>query len=212
MIEKVGQVVQKLDRAQRRASRTRKSLLQAALVIFSEKGVDATTIGDITERADVGKGTFYRHFRDKYEVVIALVEGAVDLLLARIRTHRTEPRSLEEVLEHLLDAHSSLFLDNTEEFILLFQGRVLLKLQREPAEELEPPYMQYLEEIEHQISPFITERINPVKVRRLACAVAGFVFGFLSFARIGMNTEEIETSLRPLRRAFVAGLSTFLRS
>jgi AcrR family transcriptional regulator len=212
MIEKVGQVVQKLDRAQRRASRTRKSLLQAALVIFSEKGVDATTIGDITERADVGKGTFYRHFRDKYEVVIALVEGAVDLLLARIRAHRTEPRSLEEVLEHLLDAHSSLFLDNTEEFILLFQGRVLLKLQREPAEELEPPYMQYLEEIEHQISPFITERINPVKVRRLACAVAGFVFGFLSFARIGMNTEEIETSLRPLRRAFVAGLSTFLRS
>jgi len=210
MIENVEQVVQKVGRAQRRASRTRKSLLQAALAVFSEKGVDATTIGDITERADVGKGTFYRHFRDKYEVVIALVEGAVDLLLDRIRAHPTEPRSLEEALEHLLDAHSSLFRDNTEEFILLFQGRVLLKLQREPVEELEQPYMQYLEEIERQISPFITERINPVKVRRLACAVAGFVFGFLSFAMIGMDTEEIETSLRPLRRAFVAGLSTFL--
>ena len=210
MATKSLQSVRREGRAQRRAGRTRERLLEAALAVFTEIGVDAAAIEDITERADVGKGTFYRHFRDKYDLMLALVERAVEHLLERIHATEMEPDSLEAALELLLDAHSSFFVDNTEEFILFFQGRVLLKLQRESAEELEQPYVRYLEEIEKHISPFISRRIDPVKVRRLACAVAGFVFGFLSFAMIGMDSEEIESSLRPLRRAFVAGLSTFL--
>ncbi|NLX05091.1 MAG: TetR/AcrR family transcriptional regulator [Phycisphaerae bacterium] len=172
--------------------------------------MDAAAIEDITERADLGKGTFYRHFRDKYDLMLSLVENAVDHLLEHVNQVEQQPEDLEEALEHLLVAHSTFFGDNSEEFILLFQGRVLLKLQRESAEELEQPYVRYLEAIENYLSPYVSKRIDPVKVRRLACAVAGFVFGFLSFAMIGLTSEEIETSFKPLRRAFVAGLSTFL--
>jgi AcrR family transcriptional regulator len=46
-------------RRERRASATRQRLLDAARAVFAEKGLDLTSIGDITERADVGKGTFY---------------------------------------------------------------------------------------------------------------------------------------------------------
>jgi hypothetical protein len=49
-----------------------------------------------------------------------------------------------------------------------------------------------------------------MKIRRLACAVAGFVFGFFSFAMIGMTKEEIESSVKPLRQTFVKSLRTFL--
>lgn len=49
-----------------------------------------------------------------------------------------------------------------------------------------------------------------MKLRRLACAVAGFVFGFFSFAVIGMASDEIEASIKPLRRVFVRSLCTFL--
>jgi hypothetical protein len=40
-------------------------------------------------------------------------------------------------------------------------------------------------------------------------AVAGFVYGLLSFAMIGMTSEQMEEGITPLRRVFVKGLHTF---
>ena len=40
--------------------------------------------------------------------------------------------------------------------------------------------------------------------------MAGFVFGYLSFAMIGMSDEEMEISVKPLKRVFVESLCTFL--
>jgi AcrR family transcriptional regulator len=53
------------NRMQKRAKRTRKKLKEAALDVFSEKSVDAATVEEITEKADLGKGTLYQHFEDK---------------------------------------------------------------------------------------------------------------------------------------------------
>jgi AcrR family transcriptional regulator len=195
---------------QTRVKRTRKKLKQAALDIFTEKSVDATTVEEITEKADVGKGTLYQHFADKEEVVLTLVEDAVNHLIEAIRSYETEPETLEEMLEHLLNSHYRFSVDSREEFMLLFQGKLLLRLESETLDELEEPYLRYLEEIEDQVSIYLSPRISPLKVRRLACAVAGFVFGFLSFAMIGMSEEEVESSVRPLRVAFVESLCTFL--
>jgi len=77
-------------------------------------------------------------------------------------------------------------------------------------DELEEPYLRYLGEIEEQVSQYLSPRMASLKVRRLACAVAGFVFGFFSFAMIGMTSDEIETSIKPLRRVFVRSLCAFL--
>lgn len=210
------------DRAQRRAGRTRQRLLNAALEMFSDKGVDPTTIEEITERADVGKGTFYRHFSGKNEVVLALVEDAVDHLVELMSPpplvppvqpqpmQRQGPSKLEDALSEILAAHARFFQEHTDEFVLLFQGRVLLKLQREIGEDLDAPYQRYLAEIEHRIGPLTVQPVDRIKIRRLSCAVAGFVSGFFSFAMIGMKPEEIEQSLAPLRVAFLAALSTFL--
>ena len=88
--------------------------------------------------------------------------------------------------------------------------KLLLKLESDTLDELEEPYLRYLGEIEEQVSIYLSPRIAPLKVRRLACAVAGFVFGFFSFAMIGMTSKEIEISIKPLRRVFVKNLVTFL--
>jgi AcrR family transcriptional regulator len=44
-------------------------LIQTTLQLVLEKGYDAISIQDITDRADLGRGTFYIHFKDKEEVV-----------------------------------------------------------------------------------------------------------------------------------------------
>src|SRR3954470_13177997 len=66
------------NRGARRRARTRASLLEAARDLFAEHGVDATRVGDITERADVGAGSFYNHFTDKEELVEAILAEAAE--------------------------------------------------------------------------------------------------------------------------------------
>ena len=208
MIIEVEKVVK--SRSEKRAEKTRKKLELASLQVFTEYGLDATTIDDITQRADLGKGTFYRHFKDKYEVATILVKQAINELILRLKKNEKSPQTLTEALEHLLDAHYRFFVEENEKFILLFQGRLLVKLDRKISEQMEGPYNLYLDEMEKMLSPFVGDKIDPMKIRRLACAVAGFVFGFFSFAMIGMGFDEVETSIQPLRQSFVHSLSSFL--
>jgi AcrR family transcriptional regulator len=197
-------------RTQKRAKKTRGKLKKAALDVFSEKAIDAATVEDITAKADLGKGTLYQHFEDKDEIVVTLVEEAVVHLIECIRSYDSAPGTLEDMLEHLVNAHYAVSANSKEEFLLLFQGKLLLKLQNYTLDELEEPYLRYLGEIERQLSPFLPPGVAAQKVRRLACAVAGFVFGFFSFAMIGMTSEEMQRSVKPLRKVFVKSLCAFV--
>lgn len=65
-------------RGARRRERTRTRLVEAARRMIARKGVDATTIAEITDEADVGFGSFYNHFASKEEIVEAVVEAVVE--------------------------------------------------------------------------------------------------------------------------------------
>jgi len=64
----------KKTRIQKKAGKTRRRLKKAALDIFSEKSVDSVTVEEITEKADLGKGTLHQHFAHKEEIVVTLVD------------------------------------------------------------------------------------------------------------------------------------------
>jgi AcrR family transcriptional regulator len=61
-------------RRERRRAEVRERLFQAALALFNERGFQATTVKDITEAADVGKGTFFNYFRSKEHFWVAYYE------------------------------------------------------------------------------------------------------------------------------------------
>jgi AcrR family transcriptional regulator len=198
------------NRTQRRASKTRTRLLKAALSIFAEVGTEAATIEMITQRADLGKGTFYRHFADKDAIIGALIEQCIDELLAVVGRAVGTPHSLREALDGLVNGHVEFFLGHQEEFILLFQGRMLLKLGRGVTYDIGQPYEDYLRGVEGLLGPFLPQPVEAVKVRRLACAVAGFVSGFLSFAMITMKPDTIRESMKPMRDAFLGVVVSFM--
>ena len=56
------------------AEQRRAELLAAARVLFLTKGVAATSLDDITQRAGVSKGLFYLYFASKEDLVLALHE------------------------------------------------------------------------------------------------------------------------------------------
>jgi len=147
-------------------------LLDAALDMFAAKGVEATTIEEVTEKADVGKGTFYRHFANKDAVVEALTGEILDRLIDKIRAQKEKPKSVDEVLEWLVDAHVSFFGDRVGEFMFLFQGRSMLRLQK--ASDIEKPYAKYVAEIQNQLALHLApDEVEPAKARKLAGALIG---------------------------------------
>lgn len=60
------------ERSNRRMKQTRQLLRQAFIDVMQEKGFMSMRIQDITERADVNRGTFYVHFTDKYALLEAI--------------------------------------------------------------------------------------------------------------------------------------------
>jgi AcrR family transcriptional regulator len=71
-------------RTDRRRVRTRTALLEAGRRLFSEQGVDAVTIQDITDAADVAKGSFYNHFASREELQRAAAAAALEELGAAL--------------------------------------------------------------------------------------------------------------------------------
>lgn len=64
----------------RRVRRTRAALRDAFIALVSEKGYEKITVQDILDRADVGRSTFYVHYRDKEALLMALFDNMRDQL------------------------------------------------------------------------------------------------------------------------------------
>ena len=77
----------------------RERLVLAAVDLFTEQGYDDTTVAQIAERAGVTRSTFFRHFSDKRELLVAgqetlsqlLAEGIADAPAGSTRWNRWPP-------------------------------------------------------------------------------------------------------------------------
>jgi len=87
----------------------RDRLAQAAFELFDERGYEQATIDDITERAGVGRTTFFRHFRSKEDVIFPDHDRLLEQIRERLRTsgHGTALAAVSDavrlVLLHYLD-------------------------------------------------------------------------------------------------------------
>ena len=75
------------SRHQRRRQQTRRLLIQTTLQLVLETGYDTISIQDITNRADLGRGTFYIHFKDKEDVVWAAFQELFQALEQEAHKH-----------------------------------------------------------------------------------------------------------------------------
>ena len=78
-------VLEKEGRVAARQRRNREALVTAGYRIISEKGIDAATMQEIANLADVGAGTIYSYFRSKDELVVTVMERVMHNLALRIQ-------------------------------------------------------------------------------------------------------------------------------
>lgn len=69
----------------RRIRKTRKALRDALVELVLDRGFTALSVEDITQRADVGRATFYSHFRDKDELFARVTADLLAELDVRLR-------------------------------------------------------------------------------------------------------------------------------
>ncbi|WP_433555102.1 TetR/AcrR family transcriptional regulator [Pseudonocardia xinjiangensis] len=86
----------------------RERLVMAAVDLFTEQGYDATTVAQIAERAGVTKSTFFRHFPDKRELLVAGQETLSRLLAEGIAEAPADAGPLEAVAAGLERASTAM--------------------------------------------------------------------------------------------------------
>jgi len=65
-----------------RIERTREALRDALMALIEQKGFEAISVQDITERARLNRATFYLHYRDKQDLLLRTSEAVFDRLVA----------------------------------------------------------------------------------------------------------------------------------
>ncbi len=97
-----------METQDRRVKRTQNALTQALISLTLEKGYEAVTIRDITERADIGYATFFRHYPDKdallQDVLDVILEEMIQLL--RPSMSDDDPEQLGTLIFRYVKEHS----------------------------------------------------------------------------------------------------------
>lgn len=94
-------------RRERRSAELRDRLFQAALQLFARKGYSETTVEDITNAADVGKGTFFNYFPSKEHILAAFGNTQIARVQAGADAAATTELPIRTFLNNLaLDAIS----------------------------------------------------------------------------------------------------------
>jgi AcrR family transcriptional regulator len=90
-----------MGRRERKAAATRVKLFRSALQLFAERGFPNVTVEDITEAADVGKGTFFNYFNSKDHVLSVIAEIQLGKVREAKEAAAAGKRSIRSVLHDL---------------------------------------------------------------------------------------------------------------
>ncbi len=86
----------------RRIQRTKEAVSNALIELIAEKGFEAVSVSDITERANINRGTFYLHYKDKYDLLEQIEAWIIQELKGMIsQVAALDPRKMNNIEEPL---------------------------------------------------------------------------------------------------------------
>jgi AcrR family transcriptional regulator len=105
---------------------TRDEILEAAAQIFREKGFHASSMQDIAEAVNLQKASLYHHVNSKQEILLALLDRALDLLTEHMEEVLSQPMPPDEKLRRAMEAYLQAMLGHRDlAAVLLLEHRSL---------------------------------------------------------------------------------------
>ena len=99
---------------------TRDEILDAAAQIFGQKGFHAASMQDIAEAVNLQKASLYHHVSSKQEILLAILDRALDLLTEHIEAVTTQSLPPDEKLRQAIIAYLQALLDHRDLSAVLF--------------------------------------------------------------------------------------------
>ena len=91
---------------------TREGILEAAARIFGEKGYHGTSMHDIADSVHLRKASLYHHFKSKQEILIALLDQALDLINTNLESVLAQSISPEQKLGLAMNSYLQTITEN----------------------------------------------------------------------------------------------------
>ena len=111
---------------------TREDILEAAAQVFRQKGFHGASMQDIAEAVDLKKASLYHHVTSKQEILLAILDRALELLLERISAISDQAIPADEKLQQMILAYLQILAENTDlSAVLLFEHRSLERKQHD---------------------------------------------------------------------------------
>lgn len=105
---------------------TRDEILLAAAQIFSQKGFHATSMQDIADAVSLQKASLYHHVSSKQEILVEVLDQALDLLISRMEMVMTAQLPPDQRLRLAMKSYLSTLLENRDlASVLLIEYRSL---------------------------------------------------------------------------------------
>ncbi len=105
---------------------SRDEILEAAAQIFSQKGFHATSMQDIAQAVRLQKGSLYHHVNSKQEILVDLLDRALDLLIEHMQQVMAQALPPDEKLRRAMQAYLVAMLEHRDlASVLLLEHRSL---------------------------------------------------------------------------------------
>ncbi|MDQ0246406.1 AcrR family transcriptional regulator [Bacillus fengqiuensis] len=121
-------------------------ILQAAIEVISEKGLDKTSISDIVKKAGVAQGTFYLYFPSKMALIPAIADNLLTITVEKIKEKTRGKESFWDVLTVMIDETFHITNEYKDVIVLCYSG-LAIDYSMEKWEAIYQPYYQWLVEV-----------------------------------------------------------------
>jgi AcrR family transcriptional regulator len=109
---------------------TREDILEAAAQVFRQKGFHGASMQDIASAVSLQKASLYHHVSSKQEILLALLDRALELLLERISSISNQDIPADAKLQQMVRAYLRILTENMDlSSVLLFEHRSLERKQ-----------------------------------------------------------------------------------
>ena len=97
-VYKVNQSVSILGKRASQKEQVRKRLMEEALLLFSKRGLEKTTVADIVKKSEIARGTFYNYFTDTQSLFDCLIDELNQKVKSAIQQTRRESKNVHDYL------------------------------------------------------------------------------------------------------------------
>ncbi|QII49119.1 TetR/AcrR family transcriptional regulator [Bacillus paralicheniformis] len=163
-------------------------ILQAAIEVISEKGLDKASISDIVKKAGTAQGTFYLYFSSKNALIPAIAENLLTHSLEHMKSKVDGTMSFWTALDIMIDETFNMTELHQDIIVLCYSG-LAFDHSMEKWEAIYQPYYSWLEGlIEKAVEK--NEVIPDINVRWTARTIINFVENTAERYYIGAEKDE----------------------